>query len=231
VSAPINGSLNKDGLNREKISVLIADDHDIVRAGIRHLLSQPPDIEVVGEASDGRGVVQLAERLAPNVVIMDIAMPNLNGIEAASQILRRDHKAGVIILSMHEEEDYLMRALAVGVRGYLLKESAQTDLVPAVRTVAGGKTYFSPPVAQLLADDFGRQLQQRGISDSYELLTEREREILQLIAEGKSNKEAAAVLGLSPYTVETHRTHIMQKLDLHNTAEIVLYAVRKKIIV
>jgi DNA-binding NarL/FixJ family response regulator len=132
---------------------------------------------------------------------------------------------------MHEEEDYLMRALAVGVRGYLLKESAQTDLVPAVRSVATGKTYFSPPVAEMLADDFGRQLQQKGISNSYELLTEREREILQLIAEGKSNKEAAAVLRLSPYTVETHRTHIMQKLDLHNTAEIVLYAVRKKIIV
>ena len=217
-------------MNGTKITVLIADDHDIVRAGIRHLLQQP-DIEVVGEASDGRGVVQLAERLAPNVVILDIAMPNLNGIEAGSQILRRDHKTGVIILSMHEEEDYLMRALAVGVRAYLLKESAQTDLVPAVRAVAGGKTYFSPPVAQMLADDFGRQLQQRGLSDSYDLLTEREREILQLIAEGKSNKEAAAVLRLSPYTVETHRTHIMQKLDLHNTAEIVLYAVRKKIIV
>ncbi len=217
--------------NGEKIGVLIADDHDIVRAGIRHLLSQQHDIEVVGEASDGRGVVQLAERLSPKVVIMDIAMPNLNGMEAASQILRRDPKVGVIILSMHEEEDYLMRALAVGVRGYLLKESAQTDLVPAVRTVATGKTYFSPPVAEMLADDFGRQLQQKGISNSYELLTEREREILQLIAEGKSNKEAAAVLRLSPYTVETHRTHIMQKLDLHNTAEIVLYAVRKKIIV
>jgi DNA-binding NarL/FixJ family response regulator len=214
-----------------KTRVLIADDHDIVRAGIRHLLAQQADIEVVGEASDGRGAVQLAEHLAPNVVIMDIAMPNLNGMEAASQILRRDHKVGVIILSMHEEEDYLMRALAVGVRGYLLKETAQTDLVPAVRMVATGKTYFSRPVEQMLADDFGKQMQQRGISDSYALLTEREREILQLIAEGKSNKEAAAVLGLSPYTVETHRTHIMQKLDLHNTAEIVLYAVRKKIIV
>jgi two-component system response regulator NreC len=214
-----------------KTRVLIADDHDIVRTGIRHLLSQQPDIEVVGEASDGRGAVQLAERLSPNVVIMDIAMPNLNGLEAASQILRRDPKVGVIMLSMHEEEDYLMRALAVGVRGYLLKDSAQTDLVPAVRMVANEKTFFSPAVAQMLADDFGRQLQQRGISDSYELLTEREREILQLIAEGKSNKEAASVLKLSPYTVETHRTHIMQKLDLHNTAEIVLYAVRKKIIV
>jgi two-component system response regulator NreC len=217
-------------MNGTRTRVLIADDHDIVRAGIRHILSQQPDIEVVGEASDGRGVVQLAERLAPNVVIMDIAMPNLNGIEASSHLLRRDPKLGVIILSMHEEEDYLMRALAVGVRGYLLKESAQTDLVPAVRAVANGKTYFSPPVEQMLADDFGQQLKQRGLSDSYELLTEREREILQLIAEGKSNKEAAAVLGLSPYTVETHRTHIMQKLDLHNTAEIVLYAVRKKII-
>jgi two-component system, NarL family, response regulator NreC len=215
----------------EKSKVLIADDHDIVRAGLRHLLSQQEDIEVVGEAGDGRGAIKLAEHLAPNIVIMDIAMPGLNGIDASSQILKSNPSTGVIILSMHEEEDYLLRALAVGVRGYLLKESAQAELLPAVRAVASGETFFSPAVAQMLADGFGRQLQERKLSDSYELLTDREKEILQLIAEGKSNKEAAAVLGLSPYTVETHRSHIMQKLDLHNTAEIVLYAVRKKIVV
>jgi DNA-binding NarL/FixJ family response regulator len=213
-----------------KTRVMIADDHDIVRAGIHHLLSLQTDIEVTGEASDGRGAVKLAEKLTPDIVIMDIAMPNLNGIDAAAQILKANPKTGIIILTMHEEEDYLVRALASGVRGYLLKESAQADLVPAIRALAQGGTYFSPAVAQMLAEDGGRHLQSRRVADSYELLTEREKEILQLIAEGKSNKEAAQVLGLSPYTVETHRTHIMQKLDLHNTAEIVLYAVRKKIV-
>jgi DNA-binding NarL/FixJ family response regulator len=213
-----------------KIRVLIADDHDVVRAGIRHLLSQQPDIEVVEETSDGRSAVMLAERLEPSVVIMDIAMPSLNGIDAAAQIVRRDPGIGVIILSMHEEEDYLMRALASGVRGYLLKESVQPDLVRAVRSVASGKAFFSPAIAQMLAEDYSRQLQQKGLTDSYELLTDREREILQLLAEGKSNKEAASILNLSTHTVETHRTHMMQKLRLHNTAEIVLYAVRKKII-
>jgi two-component system response regulator NreC len=213
-----------------KIRVLIADDHDIVRAGLRHLLSQQEDFELVGEASEGRSAVQMCEETSPNVAILDVAMPSLNGIDAAQQIVRRGSKIGVIILSMHEEEDYLMRALAAGVKGYLLKESAQQDLVRAVRSVAHGKAFFSPAIAQMLAEEYARQLQQKGLADSYELLTEREREILQLLAEGKSNKEVAVMLNVSPYTVETHRTHIMQKLDLHNTAEIVLYAVRKKII-
>jgi two-component system, NarL family, response regulator NreC len=213
-----------------KIRVLIADDHDIVRAGIRHLLSQSEEVEVVGEAVDGRGALQLAEQLTPDVIIMDIAMPNLNGMDAAAQINRRYPATGIIMLSMHEEVDYVVRALEAGVRGYLLKESAQEDLLKAVHAVHEGGTYFSSAIAEILAEDPGRQLRERGISDSYAMLTEREREILQLIAEGKSNKEAASVLGLSPYTIETHRTHIMQKLGLHNTAEIVLYAVRKKVV-
>jgi DNA-binding NarL/FixJ family response regulator len=221
------------GMNEEtsssKIRVLIADDHDIVRAGIRHLLSQSEEIEVVGEAVDGRVALQMAEELTPDIIIMDIAMPNLNGMDAAAQIARRQ-TAGIIIMSMHEEVDYVVRALEAGVRGYLLKETAQQDLVKAVRVVHEGGTYFSPGIEAILAEDPGRQLRERGLSDSYAMLTEREREILQLIAEGKSNKEAASVLGLSPYTIETHRTHIMQKLGLHNTAEIVLYAVRKKVV-
>jgi DNA-binding NarL/FixJ family response regulator len=131
---------------------------------------------------------------------------------------------------MHEEEDYLVRALSAGVRGYLLKDTAQLDLVRAVRSVADRKAFFSPAIAQMLVEDFTRQMQKKGVADSYELLTEREREILQLLAEGKSNKEAAAILDVSPYTVETHRNNLMQKLNLHNTAEIVLYAVRKKLI-
>jgi len=212
------------------IRILIADDHGIVRHGTRSLLEQEADFEVVGEAEDGRAAVEMTEALNPAIVVMDIAMPHLNGLDAAAQIVRRHPDVGVIILSMHEEEDYLVRALSAGVRGYLLKETAQVDLVRAVRSVAQKKAFFSPAIAQMLVEDFTRQMQKKGVSDSYELLTEREREILQLLAEGKSNKEAATVLNVSPYTIETHRNNLMQKLNLHNTAEIVLYAVRKKII-
>jgi DNA-binding NarL/FixJ family response regulator len=161
---------------------------------------------------------------------MDIAMPQLNGIDAAAQILRSSPDARVVILSMYADEEFLVRALTTGIRGYLLKDSAENDLVRAVRAAASGRCFFSPAIAQALAEDYVRQLQHKGLQDSYELLTQREKEILQLLAEGKSNKEVATVLNVSPYTVETHRTHLMQKLNLHNTAEIVLYAVRKKII-
>lgn len=212
------------------IRVLIADDHGIVRQGTRSLLEKESDIEVVGEAEDGRTAVEMTEALRPEVVVLDIAMPQLNGLDAAAQIVRRHPDVGVIILSMHEEEDYLVRALSAGVRGYLLKDTAQIDLVRAVRSVAQKKAFFSPTMAQMLVEDFTRQMQKKGVADSYELLTEREREILQLLAEGRSNKEAATILDVSPYTVETHRNNLMQKLNLHNTAEIVLYAVRKKII-
>ena len=213
-----------------KIKVIVADDHGIVRKGLRYLLERQPDMEVVGEASDGREAVRLCEETSPQVAVMDIAMPQLNGIDAASQVVRRNSETAVIILSMYADEDYLVRALASGVKGYLLKDSAEVDLVRAVRSVAQGKSFFSPTIAQMLAEDYTRQLQEKGLQDSYDLLTEREKEILQLLAEGKSNKEVAAVLNVSPYTIETHRMHIMQKLDLHNTAELVLYAVRKKII-
>jgi len=212
------------------IRILIADDHGIVRHGTRSILEKEADFEVVGEAEDGRAAVEMTAALNPAIIVMDIAMPHLNGLDAAAQINRRYPDIGVIILSMHEEEDYLVRALSAGVRGYLLKETAQIDLVRAVRSVAQKKAFFSPAIAQMLVEDFTRQMQRKGVADSYELLTEREREILQLLAEGKSNKEAATVLDVSPYTVETHRNNLMQKLNLHNTAEIVLYAVRKKII-
>jgi two-component system, NarL family, response regulator NreC len=213
-----------------KTRILVADDHGIVRKGLRYLLERQEDMEVAGEASDGREAVRLCAELLPQVVVMDIAMPYLNGIDATAQVVRRSPETAVIILSMHADEDYLVRALTSGVKGYLLKDSAEVDLIRAVRSVVQGKCFFSPTIAQMLAEDYTRQLQQRGLQDSYELLSEREKEILQLLAEGKSNKEAATILNVSPYTIETHRTHIMQKLDLHNTAEIVLYAVRKKII-
>ena len=212
------------------IRILLADDHGVVRKGLRLLLERHEGIEVVGEAADGREVVRLAEELMPNLVIMDIGMPQLNGIDAAAQIIHRNPRVGVIILSMHSDEGYIVRALGAGAKGYLLKDSAEEDLVQAVRIVAQGRPFFSPKITQTLLEDYVRQLRQKGLQDSYDLLTEREKEVLQLLAEGKSNKEVATILDLSVYTVETHRTNLMQKLNLHNTAEIVLYAVRKKII-
>jgi two-component system, NarL family, response regulator NreC len=212
------------------IGILIADDHGIIRAGLKLLLERDPGMEVVGEASDGREAVRLAAELQPDIVIVDIGMPLLNGIDATAQILRENPKVGAIILSMHADESYIMRALNAGAKGYLLKDSADDDLIRAVRTVAEGRPFFSPVIAQTLLEDYVRLMREHRVTDSYELLTEREREVLQLLAEGKSNKEVATVLGLSPYTVESHRNNLMQKLNLHNTADIVLYAVRKAII-
>lgn len=213
-----------------KLSILLVDDHAIVRRGLRGLLELQPDFQVAGEAADGREAVRLEDELRPDIVLMDIAMPGLNGIDAAQRILKRRPDTAIVLFSMYADESYLIRALNAGVRGYLLKDSADTDLVPALRAVALGGSYFHPSVAGAMSTDAARSLQERGLSDSYELLTEREKEILQLLAEGRSNKECARQLGLSPYTVETHRTRLMQKLDLHSTADLVLYAVRKKII-
>lgn len=212
------------------VRILVADDHGVVRKGLRLILERHDGLEVIGEAADGREAVRLAEELSPDIVIMDVGMPRLNGIDATAQILHRNPRAGVIILSMHSDEGYIVRALSAGAKGYLLKDSAEEDLIQAVRIVAQGRPFFSPRITQTLLDDYVRQLRQKGLQDSYDLLTEREKEVLQLISEGKSNKEVATILGLSVYTVETHRTNLMQKLNLHNTAEIVLYAVRKKII-
>jgi DNA-binding NarL/FixJ family response regulator len=210
--------------------ILIADDHGIVRTGLKLLLERIGDMEVVGEAADGREAVRLATELRPDIVIMDIGMPLLNGLDAAARIIRQQERIGVIMLSMHTDESYIIRALDAGARGYLLKDNADDDIERAIRSVAAGRPFFSPAVAHSLLEDYVRLMRERKVQDSYDLLTEREREVLQLLAEGKSNKEAAAVLNLSPYTVETHRTNLMQKLGLHNTAEIVLYAVRKAII-
>jgi two-component system, NarL family, response regulator NreC len=197
---------------------------------LRLLLDRVADIEVVGEAADGREAVRLAAELHPDIVVMDIGMPLLNGLQAATQIIQDYPRAGVIFLSMHTDESYIVKALDAGGRGYLLKDKADEDIEQAIRSVSNGKPFFSPSIARTLLEDHVRLVRKRGIQDSYYLLTDREREILQLLGEGKSNKEAAAVLNLSPYTVETHRMNLMQKLGLHNTAEIVLYAVRKGII-
>jgi DNA-binding NarL/FixJ family response regulator len=212
------------------IRVLICDDHGVMRKGLHLQLEQHPDFEVVGEASDGRVAVQMAESLRPDVILMDIGMPNLNGIQATSQIAKSNPDVGILILSMYSDEEYLLRALHAGALGYLMKESAEADLDRAVRAVAQGKCFFSPSIQASLREDYIRQLRRKGLTDSYDLLTEREKEVLQLLAEGKVNKEVATALDCSVNTVATHRMHLMQKLDLHSSAEIVLYAMRKRII-
>jgi RNA polymerase sigma factor (sigma-70 family) len=213
-----------------KYTVLIADDHGVVRKGLRLLLEQYPELAVVGEAANGREAVTMAAALSPQIVVLDVAMPILNGIEAAEQILKVNSKMGIIILTMHADESYLLRALNVGVKGYLLKESAEEDLLLAIKAVANGKPFFSRAINETLLEDYMRMLKQQGLSDTFDLLTAREKEVLQLLAEGKTNKEVAQLLDVSPYTVESHRTNLMQKLGIHNTAEIVLYAVRKRLV-
>ena len=214
----------------KKTTILLADDHTVVRKGIEFLTQDEPDLEVVGEARDGREAVELFTKLRPKVSILDLSMPVLNGLEAAAQISKVDAGAGIIILSMHSDETYIMRAISAGVRGYVSKESAEDEIVDAIRTVAEGRPFLSPSIAaRMLANDRGPA--HVAPRDPYDALTGREKEILQLIAEGKTNKEVAAILHLSPHTIETHRTNLMQKLDLHTVAEVVRYAVRRNLVV
>lgn len=210
--------------------ILLADDHSIVRKGLRTILEEDGSLEVVAEASNGREAVDLCQSLEPHIAVMDVSMPQLNGLEAAAQLQRSSSPTRVIVLSMYRDETYILRALTAGAKGYLLKDTAEEEILPAIRAVIRGNSYFSASISQTLLDDHIRYLQKRGLQDSYDLLTEREKEVLQLLAEGRSNKEVAAVLNLSLSTVETHRTNMMQKLNLHSAAEIVLYAVRKKLI-
>jgi two-component system response regulator NreC len=212
------------------LRVLLADDHSIVRRGLRALLEEAGHT-VVAEAGDGLEAIRLCEEHRPDLLILDIGMPRLNGIEVAARTQKLPRPPGVIILSMYGDESYIIRALAAGARAYLLKSATDEDLLPAVQAVASGKPFFSPAVAAVLVEDYVRRLQTRGLTDSFHLLTDREKEVLQLLAEGRSNKEVATILDLGLSTVETHRANLMQKLGLHNTAEIVLYAVRKGIIV
>jgi DNA-binding NarL/FixJ family response regulator len=213
-----------------KIRVLLADDHQLMRSGIRLMLEREADLVVVGEASDGREAVALAKTLRPDVAVMDIGMSNLNGIEAAQQMTGDNPGIAVVMLSMHSDESYVLRALKAGARGYLLKDSAEADLIKAVHAVGGGKSFFSPLVSKVLLDDYVQKLRRSGTEDSYDLLTPREREVLQLIAEGKSNKDIANLLNLSVYTVESHRSNLMEKLNVRGLPELILYAVRKGII-
>jgi two-component system, NarL family, response regulator NreC len=214
----------------EQIRILLSDDHNILRDGMRLLLERQPGFVVVGEASDGRETLDLVQNHHPDVVVMDIAMPNMNGIEATRRITEKHPRMGVVILSMHYDESYVIRSLKAGARAYLLKDAMKAELIAAIHAVAEGRSFFSPKISRILQEDYVQALGRKGADDSYELLTDREREILQLVAEGKTNKEIANTLGLSMYTVDTHRTHILQKLNLHSVPEVILYAVRKGII-
>lgn len=213
-----------------KLRLLLGDDHTLLRQGLRKILEEKPEWQVIAEAGDGREAVRQAAALKPDVAILDIGMPLLNGIEATRQIVRRIPECRVLILSMHSDEAYITRALQAGAKGYLLKDSAGKDLIGGVAAVAAGKTFFSHVVAQSMIEDYMRRVTDASIVDPYDSLSEREREIFQLIAEGHSNKDVALILSISPATVETHRAHILQKLDVHNTAELVLYAVRRGVI-
>jgi two-component system, NarL family, response regulator NreC len=213
------------------VRVLLADDHSIVRRGMRSLLETEDSVEVVAEASDGLEALRLCEEHHPDLLILDVAMPKLNGIDVAARSQKMDPRPQAIMLSMHLDESYVMRSINAGARGYLLKDSTDEDLLPAIRAVAAGKSFFSPAVSGVLAEEYMAQLKERGLTDSYDLLTDREKEVLQLLAEGRSNKEVAALLDVGVSTIETHRANLMQKLNLHSTAEIVLYAVRKRLIV
>lgn len=210
------------------LRILIADDHTLVRQGLRRILEGQPGWEVVAETGDGREAVRVATELRPDVVLLDIAMPQLNGVEAVQQIVRRAPDVRVLVLSMYSDEAYVTRAVRAGASGYLLKDSADVELIRAITAVAQGKSFFSPAAARIIVDDYARP--GKGAIDRFESLSEREREVFQLVAEGRSNKEVAEVLHISPATVETHRAHVMEKLDLHSTAELVLCAVRRGVV-
>jgi len=208
------------------IRVLLADDHKIVREGLMSLLEKEPDIDVVAMADNGRTAVQLAGELKPDVAVLDIAMPEMNGIEATRRISRDDPQVKVLALSMHSARRFVTEALSAGAKGYLLKDCAAEELVRAIRTVAGNETYLSPKVAGLIVKDYLKHSPETTLSDN-SCLTNREREILQLIAEGESTKGIAFKIGVSIKTVETHRQQIMKKLNLHSVAELTRYAIRE----
>jgi DNA-binding NarL/FixJ family response regulator len=212
------------------LRILLADDHTVVRQGLRKVIEEQPEWQVVAEAADGREAVRLAGEHKPDIAILDVAMPLLNGVEATRQIVRHLPKVRVLVLSMYADEAYVAQVLHAGAAGYILKDSADTDLFQAISAVAEGKSFFSPAVARLMLDDYVRQRTEPGVVDRFESLSEREREVFQLIAEGKVNKEIGALLSISTSTVETHRARIMEKLDVHSAVEVVLYAVRRGVV-
>ena len=209
----------------QKIRILLADDHAVVRQGFKLILASQPDMEIVGEAGNGSEAVAMAEQLRPDVAVIDVAMPELNGIEATRRMGEATPRTRVLALSMHKDSVYVREILRAGARGYLLKDQIASDLIAAVRAVARGEGYISPAVSDAVLNDYRKH-----VSDPIDLLTSREREVLQMIAEGKTNKEIATVLDLSVYTVDAHRGHIMEKLNLHSVNELVRFAVRNGLV-
>jgi DNA-binding NarL/FixJ family response regulator len=208
------------------VKILVADDHGLIRRGIRTLLSADPDLQIVAEASDGMEAVALAEKHLPHVAVVDISMKVLNGIDTIAQIIRCSPRTSVVVLSMFCDERYVNRAVRAGAKAYVLKDSSDEDLLAAIRALQAGQTFFSPEVAKILLDAYSRNLDVGTTTDWHELLTARERQIYQMLAEGRTNKVIAEKLGVSIHTVETHRIRIMSKLNLHNLADLVLSAVR-----
>jgi two-component system response regulator NreC len=209
----------------KKTRVMLADDHSVVRQGFRMILDAQPDLEVVGEASNGREAVERAEAIQPDVVVMDVSMPELNGVEATRRIGSVSPRSRVLALSMHRDSVYVREILRAGARGYHIKDAREEDLLDAVRAVAKGEGYLSPAVSDAVLNDYRKH-----VSDPIDLLTTREREVLQMIAEGRTNKEIASTLKLSVYTVEAHRGRVMEKLNLHSTGELVRFAIRHGLI-
>jgi two-component system response regulator NreC len=210
-----------------KIRILLADDHTILRAGLKMMLNAQPDMEVIGEAQDGRQAIHEALRHQPDVVLMDITMPDINGIEATRQIKRMLPDVKVLVLTMHENDEYVFQALRAGASGYILKEAADTELITALHVVQTGQFYLSPTAQSIIVGDYLQRVRTGEEKDSYSTLTEREREILKLVAEGYTNNQIAERLVISPKTVDTHRTHVMDKLNLHSRSELVKYAMRR----
>jgi len=209
----------------KRTRILLVDDHAVVRQGFKMILDAQSDMEIVGEAANGREAVELAAQLRPDIVVMDVAMPELNGIEATRRVIAAGPHIRVIALSMHKDSVYVREILRAGARGYLLKDSGADDLVKAIRAVAGGESYLSPAVSNAVLDDYRKH-----VTNPIDLLTSREREVLQMLAEGKTNKEIAVVLNLSVYTVDAHRGRIMEKLNLHSINELVRFALRNGLI-
>ncbi len=212
------------------VRVLIADDHVLVRRGLKALLDRNGEFQVVAEADNGYDAIEMAARYRPDVVLLDVGMPRLSGTDAAAGICEKVPSAKIVIISMHSDEAYVLRALTAGARGYLLKASSEADILTAIRAVAAGNAYFSPSITKMLVEDYVAEVRQRGLKDSYELLTIREKEILQCLTTGKTNRETADLLCVSVATIETHRSNILQKLQLHSLADLILYAVRKGLI-
>jgi two-component system, NarL family, response regulator NreC len=212
------------------IRVLIVDDHPLVRGGLRSLLERTGEFDVIAEGADGYEAIELAALHAPDVILLDVAMPRLNGTDAAQYIREKVPRAGIVMISMHADESYILRSLKSGARGYLLKASPESEVLAAVRAVGGGQAYFSPVITRILVEEYVSEMRRRGVEDSYDLLTLREKEILQLLVAGKNNRDVADQLSVSVATVETHRNNIFQKLRVHNLPELILYAVRKGLV-